>query len=154
MPGQYGSGMSMLSGQEKSVPGTDEFTGTASARELLPERLLAQLQQEKIESRRFEEQLHQYLAEDIKPFGDFLGLPLYLPQSLVSTPNVTCPLMKNPVPSAQEAGNPEGHKPLVEELNPTLSDRLKHLQQLLRANKEGEVASELHLSALLDMVDT
>ncbi|NWS50153.1 GANP protein, partial [Probosciger aterrimus] len=102
----------------------------------------------------FEEQLHQYLAEDINPLGDFLGLPLYLPQSLVSTPNVTCPLRKSPVSSAQEAGNPEGHKPLVEELNPTLSDRLKHLQRLLRANKEGEVASELHLSALLDMVDT
>ncbi|KAM9009725.1 germinal-center associated nuclear protein [Ara ararauna] len=154
MPGQYDSGMSMLSGQEKSDPSRDEFTGTASAQELLPQRLLAQLQQEKMESRRFEEQLHQYLAEDTKPLGDFLGLPLYLPQSLVSTPNVTCPLRKSPVSSAQEAGNPEDHKPLVEELNPTLSDRLKHLQQLLRANKEGEVASELHLSALLDMVDT
>ena len=42
---------------------------------------------------------------------------------------------------------------MVEELSPTLSDRLKHLQRLLRANKEGEVASELHLSALLDMVE-
>ncbi|XP_033921406.1 germinal-center associated nuclear protein [Melopsittacus undulatus] len=154
MPGQYGSDISMLSRPEKSVPSIDEFTATASAQELLPQRLLAQLQQEKMESRRFEEQLHQYLGEDIKPLGDFLGLPLYLPQSLVSTPNVTCPLRKSPVTSAQEAGNAEGHKPLVEELNPTLSDRLKHLQQLLRANKEGEVASELHLSALLDMVDT
>uniref|UniRef100_A0A8C2TPU7 Germinal-center associated nuclear protein n=1 Tax=Coturnix japonica TaxID=93934 RepID=A0A8C2TPU7_COTJA len=37
--------------------------------------------------------------------------------------------------------------------SPVLSDRLKHLQRLLRANKEGEVASELHLSALMDMVD-
>lgn len=52
MPSQYGSGMSMLSGQEKSVPSIDEFTGTASAQELLPQRLLAQLQQEKMESRR------------------------------------------------------------------------------------------------------
>uniref|UniRef100_A0A8C4XMZ3 Germinal-center associated nuclear protein n=1 Tax=Falco tinnunculus TaxID=100819 RepID=A0A8C4XMZ3_FALTI len=97
---------------------------------------------------RFEEQLHRCLAEDIEPLGDFLGLPLYLPQSLVSTPTVTCPLMKSPVSSAQEAS-----KLSVEELSPTLSDRLKHLQQLLRANREGEVASELHLSALVDMVD-
>lgn len=37
--------------------------------------------------------------------------------------------------------------------SPALSDRLRHLQRLLRANKEGEVASELHLSALMDMVD-
>lgn len=45
-------GMSMLSGQEKSVPSAAEFTDTASAQELLPERLLAQLQLEKIENRR------------------------------------------------------------------------------------------------------
>lgn len=42
----------MLSGQEKSVPSAAEFTDTASAQELLPERLLAQLQLEKIENRR------------------------------------------------------------------------------------------------------
>ncbi|KAM6080289.1 germinal-center associated nuclear protein [Theristicus caerulescens] len=153
MPGQYGSGMSMLSGQEKSIPSADAFTDTASAQELLPERLLAQLQLEKIESRRFEEQLHQCLAEDIEPLGDFVGLPLYLPQSLVSTPTVTCPLMKSPASSAQEAGSQKACKLLVEEPGPTLSDRLKHLKRLLRANKEGEVASELHLSALVDMVD-
>lgn len=41
----------------------------------------------------------------------------------------------------------------MEEASPTLSDRLKHLQRLLRANKDGEAASELHLSALVDMVD-
>lgn len=55
-------------------------------------------------------------------------------------------------PSVQ-AESQEGCKLLLEELSPTLSDRLKHLQQLLRANQEGEVASELHLSALVDMVD-
>ncbi|XP_010191297.1 PREDICTED: LOW QUALITY PROTEIN: germinal-center associated nuclear protein-like, partial [Mesitornis unicolor] len=153
IPGQYSCGMSMLSGQEKSIPRANEFTDTASAQELLPERLLAQLQLEKIESRRFEEQLHQCLTEDIEPHGDFVGLPLYLPQSLVCTPTVICPLMKSPMSSSQEAGNQEECKLLVEELNPTVSDRLKHLQQLLRANKEGEVASQLHLSALMDMVD-
>uniref|UniRef100_A0A663EWI2 Germinal-center associated nuclear protein n=1 Tax=Aquila chrysaetos chrysaetos TaxID=223781 RepID=A0A663EWI2_AQUCH len=142
--GQYGSSVGKPLGQEESIPSADEFTDTVSAQELLPERLLAQLRLEKIESR-FEEQLHQCLAEDTEPLGDFVGLPLYLPQSLVSTPTVTCPLMKSPMSSAQEL--------LVEELSPTLSDRLKHLQQLLRANKEGEVASELHLSALVDMVD-
>ncbi|XP_014804692.1 PREDICTED: germinal-center associated nuclear protein, partial [Calidris pugnax] len=153
VPDQYGSGTSVLSGQEKSIPTIDEFTDTALAEELLSERLMAQLQLEKIESRRFEEQLHQCLAEDIEPLGDFVGLPLYLPQSLVSTPTVTHPLMKAPVLSAQEAGSQEGCKFLGEEASPTLSDRLKHLQRLLRANKDGEVASKLHLSALVDMVD-
>uniref|UniRef100_A0A8C3PMJ8 Germinal-center associated nuclear protein n=1 Tax=Calidris pygmaea TaxID=425635 RepID=A0A8C3PMJ8_9CHAR len=124
-------------GQEKSIPTADEFTDTALAEELLSERLMAQLQLEKIESRRFEEQLHQCLAEDIEPLGDFVGLPLYLPQSLVSTPTVT---------------RPESLL-WISFSNPTLSDRLKHLQRLLRANKDGEVASKLHLSALVDMVD-
>uniref|UniRef100_A0A663EXK7 Germinal-center associated nuclear protein n=1 Tax=Aquila chrysaetos chrysaetos TaxID=223781 RepID=A0A663EXK7_AQUCH len=145
MRGQYGSSVGKPLGQEESIPSADEFTDTVSAQELLPERLLAQLRLEKIESR-FEEQLHQCLAEDTEPLGDFVGLPLYLPQSLVSTPTVTCPLMKSPMSSAQEVL-------MLSELSPTLSDRLKHLQQLLRANKEGEVASELHLSALVDMVD-
>ncbi|XP_064308297.1 germinal-center associated nuclear protein [Phalacrocorax carbo] len=153
MPHQCGSGTNMLSDQEKSIPSADEVTDTASAQELLPERLLAQLQLEKIESRRFEEQLQQCLAEDIEPLGAFIGLPLYLPQSLVSTPAVDCPLMKSPASSTQEAGRREGCELSVEELSPTLSDRLKHLQRLLRANTEGEVASKLHLSALVDMVD-
>ncbi|XP_064016378.1 germinal-center associated nuclear protein isoform X2 [Pogoniulus pusillus] len=150
---EHCSGMSMLSGQEKSISSADEFTDTASAQELLPEYLLAQLKLEKMESRRFEEQLHQCLVDDIEPLGDFVGLPLYLPQALISTPNVSHPLMKSTVSSAKGAESQEGCKLLVEKLSPTLSDRLKHLQQLLRANKEGEVASELHLSALVDMVD-
>ncbi|XP_061858231.1 germinal-center associated nuclear protein isoform X2 [Colius striatus] len=153
LPRPYGSGLSTLSGPEKSIPSADEFTDMALAQELLPERLLMQLQLEKIESRRFEEQLQQCLAEDIEPLGDYVGLPLYLPQSLVSTPSVTCPLMKSSTTSAQEAETQEECKPLAEEQRPTLSDRLKHLQWLLRANKEGEAASELHLSALVDMVD-
>lgn len=51
---------------------------------------------------RFEEQLHQRIAEDIQPLGDLVGLPLYLPESLVSTPPVTCLSMKSPVSSAQD----------------------------------------------------
>uniref|UniRef100_A0A8C0VJL2 Germinal-center associated nuclear protein n=1 Tax=Cyanistes caeruleus TaxID=156563 RepID=A0A8C0VJL2_CYACU len=102
---------------------------------------------------RFEEQLHRYLAEDMEPLGDLLGLPLYLPQSLLSTPAAACPLVKGPMTAAQEAGIQEGHEVPELEQSPALSDRLKHLQQLLRATKEAEAASELHLSALVDMVD-
>ncbi|NXF74096.1 GANP protein, partial [Sclerurus mexicanus] len=149
MPDQYSSGMSKLLGQEVSTPSADEFTDMSLAQE----HLLAQLQVEKIENRRFEERLHRYLTEDVEPLGDLLGLPLYLPQSLLSTSAVTCPLVKSSTSPAQEAGSPEGHKVLEMEQSPALSDRLKHLQQLLRAAKEAEAASELHLSALLDVVD-
>lgn len=48
VPGQCGSGMSMLPGQEVSIPSTDEFRDTSLAQE----RLLAQLQLEKIENKR------------------------------------------------------------------------------------------------------
>uniref|UniRef100_A0A8D2NQM8 Germinal-center associated nuclear protein n=1 Tax=Zosterops lateralis melanops TaxID=1220523 RepID=A0A8D2NQM8_ZOSLA len=102
---------------------------------------------------RFEEQLHRYLAEDMEPLGDLLDLPLYLPQSLLSTPAATCTLVKDPTLAAQEAGSQDGHKVPELEQSPVLSDRLEHLQQLLRATKEAEAASELHLSALVDMVD-
>ncbi|OWK50571.1 Germinal-center associated nuclear protein [Lonchura striata] len=147
VPGQYDSGM--LPGQEVSVPSTDQFRDTSLAQQ----HLLAQLQLEKIENKRFEEQLHQYLAEDMEPLEDLLGLPLYLPQSLLSSPAATCPLVKSPMSAAQEAGSQEKHKIPEMEQSSALSDRLKHLQQLLRATKEAEAASELHLSALVDMVD-
>lgn len=52
-----------------------------------------------------------------------------------------------------QAGSQAGCELLEDNLSPILSDRLKHLQRLLRANREGEVASELHLSTLMDMVD-
>uniref|UniRef100_A0A8B9TXV1 Germinal-center associated nuclear protein n=1 Tax=Anas platyrhynchos TaxID=8839 RepID=A0A8B9TXV1_ANAPL len=149
MPEQNGAGMSMLLSQRRSIPSADPLTDTTSARDLLPERLLRQLQQEKMESRRFEEQLQQCLTEDTEPLGDFMGLPLYLPQSLVSTPAISGPLIRSSMSPVQGV-----RKNLLEDnLSPILSDRLKHLQRLLRANREGEVASELHLSTLMDMVD-
>ncbi|XP_038037878.1 germinal-center associated nuclear protein [Anas platyrhynchos] len=153
MPEQNGAGMSMLLSQGRSIPSADPLTDTTSARDLLPERLLRQLQQEKMESRRFEEQLQQCLTEDTEPLGDFMGLPLYLPQSLVSTPAISGPLIRSSMSPVQGAGSQAGCELLEDNLSPILSDRLKHLQRLLRANREGEVASELHLSTLMDMVD-
>lgn len=48
MLSQYGSGMTMLPGQEVSIPSTDEFRDTSLAQE----HLLAQLQLEKIQNKR------------------------------------------------------------------------------------------------------
>uniref|UniRef100_A0A8C3LCU0 Germinal-center associated nuclear protein n=1 Tax=Chrysolophus pictus TaxID=9089 RepID=A0A8C3LCU0_CHRPC len=140
---------SILSGQGRNISSADEFSASAQD---LPERLLTQLKLEKIESKRFEEQLHQYLAEDIEPLGDLVGFPLYLPQSLISTPTLAGPLIKSPMSSVQD-GSEARLELSMDDRSPALSDRLKHLQRLLRANREGEVASELHLSALMDMVD-
>lgn len=150
MTDQYGAGANILSGQGRNISSADELTASAQD---LPERLLTQLQLEKMESRRFEEQLHQYLAEDTEPLGDLVGFPLYLPQSLISTPTLAGPLIKSPMSSVQVDGSEARLELSMDDRSPALSDRLRHLQRLLRANKEGEVASELHLSALMDMVD-
>ncbi|OXB61469.1 hypothetical protein ASZ78_010225 [Callipepla squamata] len=150
MSDQYDADASVLSGQGRNVSSADELSASAQD---LPEHLLTQLQLEKMESRRFEEQLHQYLAEDIEPLGDIAGLPLYLPQTLVSTPLVTGSLIKSPMSSFPEDESQATFELSMDDQSPALSDRLRHLQRLLRANKEGEIASELHLSALMDMVD-
>lgn len=46
-----------------------------------------------------------------------------------------------------------GGQQLSEATGTSLTERLKHLERLIRSSREEEVASELHLSALLDMVD-
>uniref|UniRef100_A0A8C3SJP1 Germinal-center associated nuclear protein n=1 Tax=Chelydra serpentina TaxID=8475 RepID=A0A8C3SJP1_CHESE len=102
---------------------------------------------------RFEEQLHQWLAEDSEQLPCSLLLPLYLPQSLVCTPQVIHPLSETPTSPRPQAGSHAEHGHLVEEIGTSLSDRMQRLQRLIRANKEEEIACELHLSALLDMVD-
>ncbi|XP_065269513.1 germinal-center associated nuclear protein [Emys orbicularis] len=142
-----------LGGQETRIPSAADLTHVASAQERLPERLAAKLELEKREHRRFEEQLHQWLAEDSEQLPCSLSLPLYLPQSLVCTPQVIHPLSETPTSPRPQAGSHVEHGHLVEEPGTSLSDRLKRLQRLIRANKEEEIACELHLSTLLDMVD-
>nr|XP_014424093.1 germinal-center associated nuclear protein [Pelodiscus sinensis] len=139
-----------LGDQKMRIPSTVDLTHVASAQELLPERLASNLELEKREHQRFEEQLHRWLAEDTEQLPCSLSLPLYLPQSLVCSPQVIHPLSETPTIASSQAGS---HEHLVEETGTSLSDRLKHLQRLIRANKEEEIACELHLSALLDMVD-
>ncbi|KAM9123946.1 germinal-center associated nuclear protein [Pangshura tecta] len=142
-----------LGDQETRIPSAADLTHVASAQECLPERLAAKLELEKREHRRFEEQLHQWLAEDSEQLPCSLSLPLYLPQSLLCTPQVIHPLSEVPTSPCPQAGSHVEHGHLVEESSTSLSDRLKRLQRLIRANKEEEIACELHLSALLDMVD-
>uniref|UniRef100_A0A8C8SL58 Germinal-centre associated nuclear protein MCM3AP domain-containing protein n=1 Tax=Pelusios castaneus TaxID=367368 RepID=A0A8C8SL58_9SAUR len=142
-----------LEAQERRIPSAADLTHVASAKELLPEHLAAQLELEKREHKRFEEQLHQWLAEDSAQLPCSLSLPLYLPQSLVCTPQVIHPMSETPTALHPQAGSHVAPGYLVEETGTSVSERLKYLQQLIRANKEEEIACELHLSALLDMVD-
>uniref|UniRef100_A0A7M4EGJ7 Minichromosome maintenance complex component 3 associated protein n=1 Tax=Crocodylus porosus TaxID=8502 RepID=A0A7M4EGJ7_CROPO len=102
---------------------------------------------------RFEEQLHQWLAEDTGQLTDSLSLPFYLPQTLVATPQIIHPFIKTSTPCIPQAGNQVEDKKTAEGIGTSLSDKLKHLQRLIRANKEEQIACELHFSAVLDMTD-
>nr|KAF6478093.1 minichromosome maintenance complex component 3 associated protein [Molossus molossus] len=125
----------------------------ASAQELLAQCLSSSLLLEKEESKRFEDQLQQWLSEDSGAFADSTSLPLYLPQTLVSQPQAIRPVMKTPTASSPQNKRTGEQLQLSEATGTSLTEQLKHLERLIRSSREEEVASELHISALLDMVD-
>ncbi|XP_074045990.1 germinal-center associated nuclear protein [Macrotis lagotis] len=140
------------SGCASHVPNAKELARTASARELLPGRLSARLRLEKEESRRFEDQLRQWLAGDPEQGSDLSPLPLYLPQALVSTPQT--PQTLQPVSRLHSTPSPQAEwRPLSPETDLSLTDKLKHLESLIRRTREEELVCERHLSTVLDMVD-
>lgn len=125
----------------------------ASAQELLAQCLSSSLLLEKEESKRFEDQLQQWLSQDSRTVTDSTSLPLYLPQTLVSLPQTIEPVAKTSTTTSSQNARTEEQLQLSEARGTSLTERLKHLERLIRSSREEEVASELHLSALLDMVD-
>lgn len=139
---------------EGSIPSAEDLVRGASAQELLVQSLSSRLLLEQEESQKFEDQLQQLLSEDSGAFADSPSLPLYLPQTLVSLPQTLAP-MRRPSLSAVSPQNERTREQLwpSEGAGTGLTDRLAHLERLICSSKEEEVASEIHLSALLDMVD-
>uniref|UniRef100_F7DJT5 Germinal-center associated nuclear protein n=1 Tax=Monodelphis domestica TaxID=13616 RepID=F7DJT5_MONDO len=135
-------------GRVGRVPDAKELTHTASAEELLPERLSASLQLEKEESKRFEDRLRQWLAGDLEPGADASSLPLYLSQALVATPQT----LSHCLFSVQDEESAE-QPPPSPEMDASLTEKLRRLESLIERTKEEELACERHLSTLLDMVD-
>lgn len=142
------------SGREGALSTEDLMRG-ASAEELLAQCLSSTLLEEKEENKRFEDQLQQWLSQDSQVFTESTRLPLYLPQTLISSPDaIKTPtaVKTSPTRSPQNAGAGEQLQ-FSEASDMSLTGRLKYLERLIRSSREEEVASELHLSALLDMVD-
>lgn len=138
--------------REGKVASTEDLVRGASAEELLVQCLSSSLLMEKEESKRFEDQLQQWLSDDSRALRE-PALPLYLPQTLVSLPQTIEPVVKTSAatsPPSERTGEPTQ---LSEATGTCLSERLKHLDRLIQSSREEEVASQLHLSALLDMVD-
>ncbi|XP_066115234.1 germinal-center associated nuclear protein isoform X1 [Saccopteryx bilineata] len=140
-------------GPEGKIPSTEDLMRGASAQELLAQCLSNSLLLEKEESKRFEDQLQQWLSEDSEAFTDSTSLPLYLPQTLVSFPQIVEPMMKTSTTTSPQNEKIREQLQLSEATGTSLTERLKHLERLIRSSREEEVASELHLSAVVDMVD-
>ncbi|KAK1344242.1 hypothetical protein QTO34_014807 [Cnephaeus nilssonii] len=140
-------------GREGLVPSTEDLMRGSSAQELLAQCLSSSLLLEKEESKRFEDQLQQWLSEDSETFTDSTSLPLYLPQTLVSLPQTIQPVIKTSTTTSPQNERTGEQRQLSEATGTSLTERLKHLERLIRSSREEEIASELHISALLDMVD-
>ncbi|KAM4887047.1 germinal-center associated nuclear protein [Thomomys bottae] len=134
-------------------PSAENLTRGAPAEELLIQCLSSGLLLEKEESKRFEDQLQQWLSQDSGTFTDSASLPLYLPQTLVSLPRTVESVVRASAVTGPQAARTGEALQLSESRSTSLTERLKHLDRLLQSSRGEEAASELHLSALLDMVD-
>ncbi|XP_007946869.1 germinal-center associated nuclear protein [Orycteropus afer afer] len=143
---------STVAGQEGGIRSAEDLICGASVGERLSQCLSSSLLLEKEENRRFEDQLQQWLSEDLEAFTDSTSLPLYLPQTLVSLPQ-TIQSAKSSTSTSPQNKRTREHLQPSEATDVSLTERLKHLERLIQSSREEEVASELHLSALLDMVD-
>uniref|UniRef100_A0A8C0W5R3 Germinal-center associated nuclear protein n=1 Tax=Castor canadensis TaxID=51338 RepID=A0A8C0W5R3_CASCN len=139
-------------GREGSLSAEDLMRG-ASAEELLVQCLSNSLLLEKEENKRFEDQLQQWLSQDSGAFTDAASFPLYLPQTLVSFPQTIESVVKTSTIASPQNARTEEQLKFSEATGTSLTERLKHLERLIQSSREEDVASELHLSALLDMVD-
>nr|XP_036879511.1 germinal-center associated nuclear protein isoform X2 [Manis javanica] len=140
-------------GREGRPPSSEDLTRGASAQERLAQCLSRGLLLEKGESKRFEDQLQQWLFEDSGAFTDSTSLPLYLPWTLLSLPSTVRPVMQTSTAATVQNERAGEQRQLSKATGTSLTERLRHLERLLKSSREEEVASELHLSALLDMVD-
>lgn len=140
-------------GPEERVPSTEQLMCGASSQELLAQRLSSRLLLEREDSKRFDRQLQECLSEDMGARADTPSLPVYLPQTLLSIPQTLAPVQKTAAAPILQNERRRDQVQLSEATGTSLSERLRHLERLIQTSREEEVASELHLSVLLDMVD-
>lgn len=135
------------------MPSTEQLMCGASSQELLAQRLSSHLLLEREDSKRFDRQLQECLSEDTGARADAPSLPVYLPQTLLSMPQTLAPVQKTAAAPILQNERRRDQVQLSEATGTSLSERLRHLERLIQTSREEEVASELHLSVLLDMVD-
>ncbi|XP_078537566.1 germinal-center associated nuclear protein [Lissotriton helveticus] len=130
-----------------------DITYVPSREELLPKKLSRSLQAEKEESQRFEDQLHRWLTEDPTVDSGVATFPLYIPQTIVSTPESIETLGRPPTKSQDYTASPKQGTGFVSEPFISLSERLEKLRNLIQSSREQDKACDLHLSTLIDVLD-
>ncbi|KAL4635621.1 germinal-center associated nuclear protein [Arapaima gigas] len=136
-----------------------DVTHTATSEEQVPHRVLASIEQEKAQSQRFEEQLQHWLKMD--PLDSFT-MPLFVPSTLLSVPEIMVASPKTPPSSPAKPvwveKDPGVHGDEAQPNRPkrtrvSMAQRLQKLEQLISASREEELACQLKLSSLLDIVE-
>ncbi|XP_036400726.1 germinal-center associated nuclear protein [Megalops cyprinoides] len=144
-------------GESLETPAALDITHTPSPKDLLPQRVLAGLEEEKAQSQRFEEQLQRWLEKD--PLESF-SMPAFMPSSLISVPEMMAPTPKTATANttlAQQADNDTHGDKLdsnwLRSAPMSVAQRLKELDRLILASRGEELACGLHLNSLLDIVE-
>lgn len=118
--------------------------------QLLVRRLSSRLKVEKEENQRFEDRLKRLLDEQPEDLTVSLSLPCYLPAALLHTSDAFQSMFRPPHSSESQI---QSNVPCSTEVKPnkTVMSRLKELKRLLKANKEENLAYDLHLASILDI---
>ncbi|KAI4878707.1 hypothetical protein NFI96_013487 [Prochilodus magdalenae] len=143
--------------EPEESPSVLDITRTLSAQELLPHRLLSSIEQERAQSQRFEEQLQRWLEVD--PMGS-VSMPLFMPSTLLSVPEILTPSRRLPVSTAclaqeMKTGDLVEKIPNIcrKDAPVSLTQQLAELDRLIAANREEELACSLKLKGLLEIVE-
>lgn len=137
-------------------PSVLDISHTPSPQELLPQQVLSRIQQEKAQSQRFEEQLQRWLVLD--PL-DLVSIPLFVPSTLLSMPEILVPKQRPSVSAACITQDPETEDPVdvpstYRKKRPiSLTQQLKELDRHVLANREEDLACNLKLNSLLEIIE-
>ncbi|KAL2081524.1 hypothetical protein ACEWY4_023377 [Coilia grayii] len=147
----------------QEAPSDLDITHTPSPHQLMPQRLLSGIEQEKAHSQRFEEQLRRWLDGDSL---DTPTLPLLVPSTLLMLPELMTHTRKPPAPAAtpgamaaslsQAADMDDAEKGSGDWLRGapvSIAQRIQDLDRTIAASREEELAFGLTLSSLLNIVE-
>ncbi|XP_038605101.1 germinal-center associated nuclear protein-like [Tachyglossus aculeatus] len=132
-------------GKKKEYLPVEASNPSFSIEKLLSARLSTCLRQERQESKRFEDQIQQWLTEESGQ------LEMSLPQQFTLMPQSIALLVKSAALTELQVTRQMENTQSMQETGTSLSKRLRRLENLIRATKEEDRIFELQLSTLRDL---